>query len=126
MNKLLATLTAAAILLCLAGCARQRIDDTKTETGVDKTDVRSLSYDAFTHDYDLNVEFKSTNSVVTVGIFKKADVPVLEQVDMKKALTTSSAREGKLVQKIEKGTAVTVVITGAETKTDVSIKIWSK
>ena len=125
MKKLLTTLTACAVLLCLAGCG-QKIADTKTETGIDKNDVRSLSYDAFTHDYELNVDYRSTGSVVTLGIFKKADVPDLTQVDMKKALTTSSAREGKLVQKIEKGTAVTVVITNSEMKTDVWTKIWSK
>ena len=125
MNKLLATLTACAVLLTLAGCGPP-IDYTRTETSIEKTDVRCISFDGLKQDYELHVEYRSTGSDITVGIFKKADVPVLEQVDVKKALTTSSAREGKLVQKIEKGTAVTVVITGAETKTDVSIKIWSK
>jgi hypothetical protein len=125
MKKLQTTLTACAVLLCLAGCG-PKIADTKTETGIDKNDLRSLTYDALTQDYELNVEYRSTASVVTLGIFKKVDVPVLEQLDMKKALTTSTAREGKLVQKIQKGTAVTVVITGAETKSDVWTKIWSK
>jgi predicted small lipoprotein YifL len=125
MTKLLATLLASAVLLTLTGCG-QKIADQKTETGIDKNDVRSLSYDAFTNDYELSVEYRSTGAVVTLGIFKKADVPDLAQADFKKALTTSSAREGKLVHKIEKGTPVMVVITNSEMKTDVWLKIASK
>jgi hypothetical protein len=125
MNKLFTTFTVCAVLLCLAGCG-QKIADTKNETGLDKNDVRSLSYGAFTHDYELNVEFKSTGSIVTLAIFNQVDIADLTKADMKKALTTQTAREGKLVQKIAKGTAVTVVITGAEMKTDVWTKIYSK
>ncbi len=125
MNKLLTTLTACAVLLCLAGCG-QKIADEKTESGVDKNDVRCMSYDALTNDYILNVEFRSNFSIVTLAIFKKADVPDLTQVDIKKALTTQTAREGKLVQKIDKGTAVSVLILNEESKTEVWTKIWSK
>ena len=112
------------MLLCLAGC--MKIAEVNTELDMNKGDVRRVSFDALPYDYELNVEFRSTNSIVTVAIFNKADVLKLKEVDSKKALATHTAREGKLVQKIDKGTAVSVVILNDEMKTDVWTKVWSK
>lgn len=114
----------AALCLILGGCG-QKLNDEGTKT-IEAGGAQIYSYDAFTHDYALTVEFKSTDSELTVGVFRQSDLPDKTAPDTSKSLASKTGKEGTITVDIPKGTPIHILAYSVKSKTSLWTKMTSK
>jgi hypothetical protein len=118
-------LFALALALPLAaGCAPPKLDESRTWT-MGAGEANSIDLPAITKPQKVTAEFTSTAADVTVLIIKESDAPGqkgLETVDEGKAITKQKGKSGTITADVPANTATRVVVTGANSKTEVTVK----
>jgi len=119
-------LFALALALPLAaGCAPPKLDESRTWTmGVGETN--SIDLPAITKPQKVTAEFTSSAADVTVLIIKESDAKGeagLTNIDEGKAITKHKGKSGSITADVPAGTATRVVATGANSKTEVTVKV---
>ena len=114
----------AMLVLELAGCSRYVATDEKYD--LKAGNIKSVSIGAFAKDITLTVNFTSSNSDITVGVFKESDVPNLEQISSAKPLAKATGKEGTVTVDVPKDTPFMMAIYGVTGDTSATLKASSK
>lgn len=123
-------LPAGAIALVLAGCGPAKLDVSKTYSVGGDTPVQGFELDAQSKPQTLTIEFSTAGDEVEVVVFKKSDVPTIDDVqltDVKKALGSKRGKAETFTVDVPDNTATWVAVAsrGGE-KRDVQLKVTNK
>ena len=121
-------LTAAFVLVVLSGCGPAVLDVSKT-IELDAA-AKAIILDPQPKPQTLTVKYESSNCEVNVFVFKEADIPnddVMDIAPAGKALASNmGAKSGTFTAEVPENTGVRVVVRGARTKTEVKFHITNK
>jgi hypothetical protein len=117
----------ALVSFALAGCGPARLNETKTYT-LEPGTAQSVLLDPQPKPQKINVEFSSTAAEVYVYFIKSQGKD--EEVDVTPGkditLASKNGKEGSFSVDVPENTRTRVIVRGANTKTDVTIKINNK
>ena len=119
---------AALCLLFLAGCGPAKLNESRSYE-LNPAEGDGFLLDKQSKPQKINIEFTSSESEVTVLLFKAEDVPGEEKplsVDEQKALGFKKGKADSFSVDVPENTETRLVIRGAMKKTKVDVKVTNK
>jgi hypothetical protein len=109
----------------LAGCGPSKLNENR-KIEIEDGEAKAIELPAVSKPQKVNVEFNSSESDVSVYVFKEEDAKGTDGLlgaDPKKALGSKKGKSDSFSVDIPENTATRVVVRGAYKKTEVQLKI---